>query len=235
MARDLAGGGADYLSRANGEAATNLTTAWSVAGWVYIDTLPGALEWGIFSHDYDAGTRLVLPVALAFGNPPSGGNNKMFVGFYKGATWYTQTDPTAYTTGVWIHAAGTWDNATLRIFRNGSSVASGSPGITPDAVPANTTIYSGSTWYRPNNVSENGKIAEVGVWNVALSLEEVAALAKGVSPNMIRRGALKHYTPIWGTASPEVELSGNGNNMTLTGTGPVSTHCPVGPLIPFAV
>ena len=234
MARDLAGGGADYLAKVAGGDATNVTAAWSISGWIYLDTLPGAGEWGIFVHEYDAIGALVLPLCLGFGNPPSGGNDKMFVGFYTAATWYVQVDPTAYTTGVWIHAGGTWDNATLRIFRNGTSVANGSPGVSPTATPAGTRVFSGSTWYRPNNISENGKIAEVAVWNVALSPAEMAVLAKGVSPTMMRRTALKHYTPVWGIGSPEPDYSGNSTNMTLTGTGPLSPHPPVARHFPFA-
>jgi hypothetical protein len=41
-----------------------------------------------------------------------------------------------------------------------------------------------------------GSIAEVGVWSVALSADEVAALAKGVTCGQIRPQSLVLYAPL---------------------------------------
>ena len=72
----------------------------------------------------------------------------------------------------------------------------------------------------------SGRIAEVALWDVALSAAEVAALASGVTPLHMRPGNLVAYWPVWGLHSPEIDLTSNGNNMTVT--GPVKAgHAPV--------
>jgi len=42
----------------------------------------------------------------------------------------------------------------------------------------------------------NGKIAEVGIWNAALTAQEVASLAKGMTCDKIRPQSLVSYVPI---------------------------------------
>ena len=42
----------------------------------------------------------------------------------------------------------------------------------------------------------NGYIAEVGLWNVALTAEEIASLAKGMTPDKIRPQSLVFYAPL---------------------------------------
>ena len=72
----------------------------------------------------------------------------------------------------------------------------------------------------------SGRIAEAAIWNVALADAEIAALARGIKPNHIRPGNLVLYCPLWGTHGPEIDLSGNGNDLTLNGTGRAN-HSPV--------
>jgi len=42
----------------------------------------------------------------------------------------------------------------------------------------------------------NGKIAEVGIWNAALTAQEVASLAKGMTCEKIRPQSLVFYVPL---------------------------------------
>ena len=77
-----------------------------------------------------------------------------------------------------------------------------------------------------------GRIAECGIWNVALSDNEIVSLATGVPPSRIRPGSLKGYWPLWGAAFPEPDLSGNRNSGTQTGTLSAADHAPVGPYAP---
>ena len=82
----------------------------------------------------------------------------------------------------------------------------------------------------------DGRIAEVGFWNVSLSDAELLALSKGVSPKMIRPESLLVHHPIWGVAVPEVDLSPNSLEApTLNGTANLANHCPVGPPVMVAV
>jgi Concanavalin A-like lectin/glucanases superfamily len=72
-----------------------------------------------------------------------------------------------------------------------------------------------------------GRLAEIGVWTAALNIHEISVLAKGTSPNNIRRSSLAGYWPLYGAGSPEPDYSGSVNNGTLTGTT-VVPHCPCG-------
>ena len=42
----------------------------------------------------------------------------------------------------------------------------------------------------------DGSLAEAAIWNAALSDAEVAALATGVSPLLVRPGSLVFYAPL---------------------------------------
>jgi hypothetical protein len=62
----------------------------------------------------------------------------------------------------------------------------------------------------------SGRVAEGVIYGVALSDAEVAQLATGVSPLLVRPGDILNYYPLIGRASPEIDLVG-GNNLTVTG------------------
>jgi hypothetical protein len=84
-----------------------------------------------------------------------------------------------------------------------------------------------------NDEPFDGQLAGVAVWNVALSDAEMLALAKGVSPQMIRRTSLiAHYT-MWGTSTAgEADLSGNAEPLVKVGTVPAGgSQPPRGPYI----
>jgi hypothetical protein len=42
----------------------------------------------------------------------------------------------------------------------------------------------------------NGSLAEVGIWNAALTAAEVLSLARGMSPSLIRPQSLTIYAPL---------------------------------------
>lgn len=63
----------------------------------------------------------------------------------------------------------------------------------------------------------NGRIAEAGIWDVVLTTGEIAQLAAGCSPLLIRPSALVSYVPISGAADPELDWMGGGG-FTLSGT-----------------
>jgi hypothetical protein len=73
----------------------------------------------------------------------------------------------------------------------------------------------------------DGAVAEAALWSNWLTLPELNALLAGVNPQRIRPQSLVGYWPLWGLLSPEPDLSGNGNSMTLTGSPPAANHAPV--------
>ena len=72
----------------------------------------------------------------------------------------------------------------------------------------------------------DGDIAEVAIWNVALTGAEMAALAAGAPPGTVSPSALVFYAPIYGTQSPEKDLI-SANNLTVTGATASSAYPPI--------
>ena len=139
----------------------------------------------------------------------------------------------ALATASWQHVVCRLRGATdMDILRDGTDIGgaySGSGGaIGYAARSAVIGSISGGNFM-------NGRIAEVGFWSVSLSDAEVTALVRGVSPLMVRPGSLLGYWPVYGQASPEIDLSPSHAPMTLEGTAPLANHAPVGCPFPVAV
>jgi len=132
----------------------------------------------------------------------------------------TAVDTTAgFTANTWTHACGVFASTTSRtVYINGgnantntaSSSATGENRLFMGATRA-ASAFSGYL---------NGHLAEVGVWNAALTAAEVASLATGVSPRLIRPESLTVYAPLLR------ELIDVGGVVTITNNGAatVSDH-----------
>jgi len=105
---------------------------------------------------------------------------------------------TGYTANTWYHACGVFTgNANRTAYINGGSPGNNTTSksaITIDRVDMGMN-YNGSTY---SSQPLSGRIAEAAVWNVALNVDEIAALASGVSPRLIRPSALRFYAPLVG-------------------------------------
>jgi hypothetical protein len=131
------------------------------------------------------------------------------------------TDPSAststgYSVNTWHHACGVFAAINdIRAFIDGGSKgtnASGTGSLTPDRTSIGALL---------NHFS--GRVAEVAIWNVALTDDEVAVLGAGYSPLLVRPQSLVAYWPLASRQSPEIDLIG-GYNMTLTNAPPVANH-----------
>jgi len=121
------------------------------------------------------------------------------------------------STSAWCHVAFIGDYHVIgtpfwRTYVNGVA------GATVNTTTASST---GGLWIGNDSglVSGfGGRIADVAVWNDWLTPAEIAALAQGVRPGNIRSASLQRWYSLDGINSPEPDLSGFGNNGTLTGT-----------------
>ncbi len=138
-----------------------------------------------------------------------------------------------YSANVWNHAGGVWTDATTHIvYLNGTSTTGATTSI-GSMTGGNISIVgrraSGGT---PNFF--DGNIAEAAIWNVALSATDMAALAAGVCPLLIRPDALVFYSPLQGHGSPEPDFRGR-LSLTLNATPVYAVHPRIyyadGPLI----
>ena len=133
-----------------------------------------------------------------------------------------------YTTGTWYHAVAVFTSATSRTcYLNGGNSGSDTTNLDPSAAVTTTTIAKRST-VGGGSDHMDGQIAEAAIWNLALGANEIQALANGYPPTKIQSQALKGYWPL-GFSSPEVDWSGNGKTMALTGSPTISDHAPVMP------
>jgi hypothetical protein len=100
---------------------------------------------------------------------------------------------TGYTVNKWHHAAAVYSSSTSRsVFIDGGSKDTGNnTAYVPQGV---NEIFIGA---RRLNASIGaaffGLIAEVGIWNVALTDDEVLSLSKGFAPYLIRPSNLRFY------------------------------------------
>lgn len=151
-------------------------------------------------------------------------DNALYGGWYGAAATGTYT----LTEDAWNHLAVTWTSAPLiTLYVNGASVATSATGGFDSAgiTRALGARANGTT-------SSEGSVAEYGVWAAALDAAEVAALAKGASPALVRPAALEDYLLLAGRASPEPNVWG-GTAGTLTGTAYADhprIYRPAGPL-----
>lgn len=135
-----------------------------------------------------------------------------------------QEDSRWYACGLRKNGTGA---GALAVFLNG--VSDGTATSNRSIQNTTTPLAIGAQWDGATAVnSHNGRIAEVGIWDVALTDVEFLALASGVSPILVRPANLKGYWPIWAVASPDVDLSPNSINATLSGTAALADHAPVG-------
>lgn len=100
-----------------------------------------------------------------------------------------------YSANAWFHAAGVFGSATSRVaYLNGSAGTLLTANV---AVSGMNRVTIGSRRTSSGlGVYFNGRVAEVGIWNVALTAGEIASLAKGFTCDKIRPESLVFYAPL---------------------------------------
>jgi len=184
MARAFVRDDSQYLTVA---AAPVTVTPFSVSLWFYKtdthddtpaisinDGEPDGQYFGI-AFNYGAGAQFVYAWA-----EDSGGSSKA-------------SSTAEYSLSTWHHGAGVFTNSTLRAaFLDGANKGTNTTSRTPAALD-NTDIsrvgYGVWAYY-------SGYLAEIAVWGVALTDDEVAILGKGYSPLSVRRQNLVAYWPL---------------------------------------
>ena len=122
------------------------------------------------------------------------------------ATNYIQTDgnsfradtTSGFSANTWSHACAVHTSASSRT----AYLNAGSGGTnTGSAILSNTGINAvligaQSNPANPAFTYTSGLIAEVGIWNVALTADEIASLAKGMTCDKVRPQSLVFYAPL---------------------------------------
>ncbi len=157
----------------------------------------------------------------------SNGKLAIFVNNATGRQNYDGAGTHTLTTGSWWHISFSCPTSgNTQIYVNGVSDGGGING----GNFATTSVRPFLMGFDPITAGRffGGSIADLGVWNAALSAGEVQSLAQGYRPFQTRPKSLVGWWPFDGTSSPELDLSGNVLSGTLTGTS-VSVGPPVNP------
>ena len=127
-----------------------------------------------------------------------------------------------YSANVWQHVCGVWAASNdRRVFLNGGGKGTDTTDLSLTA-PSRTSIGRVGRLTPAGYFS--GRICEVGFWNVGLSDDEVAILAKGFSPLFVRPENLVAYYPLVRSMTQDVV---GGNSMVAYNTPTVAEHVPI--------
>lgn len=134
------------------------------------------------------------------------------------ASQATATSSSAVSTNTWTHCAAVFASATSRAaYKDGGNKGTNATNITWPASLARFGIGhdDGSTIGR----NLQGRVAEFGVWDVALTDDEVAQLGRGMPPSVVRPENLIAYLPLIRDV-----YDASGNSFSIIGSLSAANH-----------
>lgn len=138
----------------------------------------------------------------------------------------SETAGTIGDTTSFHQIGGAWASATSRVaYLDGVAATADTTNLVPSGI--NQTTIGVDKPSGGVSLPFTGAIAEVGLWNVALSAADMATLALGYTPLQVRPDALVAYWPLLGQNSPENNLLSNADAMSITGSLSAAAHAPV--------
>ena len=112
-----------------------------------------------------------------------------------GGTTAQSATTAAFSASTWQHAAARFNAANnRRAYLNGVGAVANTLSLTPAGL--NRTNIGCGWASNARAAYMNGLIAEAAIWNVGLNDDEIAALADGFRPSLIRPDALVLYAPL---------------------------------------
>jgi len=119
-------------------------------------------------------------------------NNLLKMGIRAAGSAINTFHNTNMSTNVWYHATAVFVSPTSRfVILNGAGKIESTTSRIPIGLN-NITLGAGNT-SASKDLFSNCYIAEVGIWNEALTDDEVLSLSKGFAPSLIRPSNLKFY------------------------------------------
>ena len=163
----------------------------SICAWFYPDSLNGYHSLVNLSQGTGGATFALDARGGDAGDPVAASD-------FRNATYRNAATTVPYVTGQWQHGAAVFTSNTSRTvyLDGGNSVTNTTAGggTSPTFNKIGIGVYLDASG---NPVSYlNGQIAEVGIWNEALTAAEVASLAKGMTCDKVRPQSLVFYAPL---------------------------------------
>lgn len=199
----------------------------SLVGWGYTDTLAG--KRCLLNVNHENGATGMSHFSLGM----NGGNDKAYFEASSG-TDRTAVAAVVSTISTWQHYAGAEIAANSRaVWLDGGNKGTETTSVTFGMTPTQVVL---GTWSRGANAAVqvfdrwDGRIAELAIYNEALSDAEVAVLAAGFRPLSVRPNACVGYWPCWGVHDPELDLNIAGptrRQANLTNSPTAVVHPPI--------
>ena len=102
---------------------------------------------------------------------------------------------TSYSASTWHHVCGVFSSNTSRtIYLDGAGSATNTTSLTPTLIDIVTIAAARKSGFVDNYL--NGSLAEVAIWNAALTEPEAKSLSAGMSPKLVRPQSLALYLPL---------------------------------------
>lgn len=126
---------------------------------------------------------------------------------------------TSYSANTWHHVCGVFASNTSRtIYLDGAGSATNTTSLTPTLIDIVTIAAARKSGNVDNYL--NGSLAEVAIWNAALTEPEAKSLSAGMSPKLVRPQSLVLYVPL--IRSPQDQKAALA--FTTQGSPTVATH-----------
>lgn len=202
---------------------------WTAAGWYRpsADILDDSTLLWIGDKDAAANYWRVMHNAFA------GANTITFTA--RNTTAANAVTSTTLAAGVLGHWCAVAASATdRRVYLNGAGVGTNTTSQTPTV--ADRVAIGRSSDSTPTELAD-GDVGETCIWaGVALGVGEIAALAAGTHPLLIRSAAVAAYWPLWGLSSPERDYTAGFRDLTLNGApAAAARQVPLGLMPPIGM
>ena len=156
-------------------ASLNITSAWTLEAWVYLNSTPNGA--GIISEAINPDSKILY--ALGFGNDAGGA--LLTTSYYTGAYYAESVYGTALGLSAWHHCVGTWDGTTLSLYMDNVLRASGTK--SPGPLSSMSRIYLGKRHDNSFSPYLPARMAHAAIYPTALSSTRIAAhYNAGVNP-----------------------------------------------------
>jgi hypothetical protein len=108
---------------------------------------------------------------------------------------FSADGPSTVSQNTWHHLAGVFESTASRTAYVDGSAGTATTTDCGSQTTANSIVI-GARWQGPLGGYYRGGIAEVGIWNVALTQPEIASLARGMTCDKVRPQSLVFYAPL---------------------------------------
>jgi hypothetical protein len=199
MARNFVAASSQYLEYAG---AVRTAFPLTLVGWYRLAST--AASQTLLSIDTNGGVNVATLLATG-----ATGLVQSYAEKNGGGSAYLNAGTAVFTAGNWGHVAGVFNGGDFRVYFNGA-LADSSASASPTDISGADRTHVGVHYYGPGLFDYlDGDAAEQAVYSAALTAADIAQLAAGASPLLVRPESLVSCWQLTGRASPEPDLVGD--------------------------